>query len=152
MFSTKCQAQNDRTSREKIPCVSQNLPLKMFFAIKTSIFQLRPLLRFLCPINSFYRRYVSCMSNKSNRCNRLNILKPLDTWFPSNTLNTSNTWKSEVSFCTGVYQQVHMRTMDMLKSICVRIENSWGLRPTPHTKNNCFLPTKMFSCTDIVLR
>ena len=56
----------------------------MYFAIKTSIFQLRPLLRFLCLINSFYRRYVCCIhnrfngsngsnrSNRSNRCSRSN--------------------------------------------------------------------------------
>ena len=73
MFSTKCQVQNDRTNREKISCSCQILPLRMYFAIKTSIFQLRPLLRFLHLINSFYRKYVSCMYNRSNISNKSNI-------------------------------------------------------------------------------
>jgi hypothetical protein len=66
------------TNRRKISCFCQNLPFIMFFAIKTSIFQLRPLLRFLCLINSFYRRYVSRMYNRSNISNRSNILTRFD--------------------------------------------------------------------------
>ena len=69
MFSTKCQVQNDRTNREKILPCCQNLQFRMYVAIKTSSFQLRPLLRFLCLINPFYRRYVSCMYNRSNISN-----------------------------------------------------------------------------------
>ena len=67
MFSTKCQVQNDRIS-----CFCQNLQFRLYFAIKTSIFKLRPLLSFLCLINSFYRWYVPSMYNRSNRFNRLN--------------------------------------------------------------------------------
>ena len=66
MFSTKCQVQNDRTNWEKISCFCQNLDFTLYFTIETSIFKLRPLFRFLCLINSFYRRYVSCMYNISN--------------------------------------------------------------------------------------
>ena len=63
MFSRKCQVQNDRINWEKISCFCQKLDLTLYFAIKTSIFKLRPLFRFLCLINSFYRRYVSCIYN-----------------------------------------------------------------------------------------
>ena len=63
MFSRKCQVQNDRTNWEKISCFCQKLDLTLYFTIKTSIFKLRPLFRFLCLINSFYRRYVSCIYN-----------------------------------------------------------------------------------------
>ena len=61
MFSRKCQVQNDRINWEKISCFCQKLDLTLYFTIKTSIFKLRPLFRFLCLINSFYRRYVSCI-------------------------------------------------------------------------------------------
>ena len=71
MFLTTCQGQNDRIERAVIWCFCQNLQFRLNFAIKTSIFKLRPLLRFLCLINSFYRRYVSSMYNRSNRSNRL---------------------------------------------------------------------------------
>ena len=63
MFSRKCQVQNDRINWEKISCFCQKLDLTLYFTIKTSIFKLRPLFRFLCLINSFYRRYVSCIYN-----------------------------------------------------------------------------------------
>ena len=61
MFSRKCQVQNDRINWKKISCFCQKLDLTLYFTIKTSIFKLRPLFRFLCLINSFYRRYVSCI-------------------------------------------------------------------------------------------
>ena len=69
MFSRKCQVQNDRTNQGKILGVLQKLDLTLYFTIKTSIFKLRPLFCFLCLINSFYRRYVACVSNISNISN-----------------------------------------------------------------------------------
>ena len=69
MFSRKCQVQNDRINWEKISCFCQKLDLTLYFTIKTSIFKLQPLFRFLCLINSFYRRYVSCMYTISNISN-----------------------------------------------------------------------------------
>ena len=66
MFSRKCQVQNDRINWEKISCFRQHLDFTLYFTIKTSIFKLRPLFRFLCLINSFYRRYVSCVYTISN--------------------------------------------------------------------------------------
>ena len=39
--------------------------LHMYFTIKTQIFKLRPRCRFLCVINSFYKRSVLCMYNTS---------------------------------------------------------------------------------------
>ena len=77
MFPTNCQVQNDRTNLEKKSCFCQNLQFSVCFAIETSILKLRPLLRFLCLINSFYRRYVSSMYNRSNRLNTLNTCCPL---------------------------------------------------------------------------
>ena len=68
--SAKCKM----TAQTRRSCFCQNLQFRMYFAIKTSVFQLRPLLRFLCLINSSYRRYVSSMYNRSNRSNRLNKL------------------------------------------------------------------------------
>ena len=62
MFSRKCQVQNDRTNQQKISCFGQKLDFMLFLTIKTLIFKLWPLFRFLCLINSFYRRYVSCVS------------------------------------------------------------------------------------------
>ena len=53
-----------------ISCFCQNLLFRLYFAIKTSIFKLRPLLRSLCLINSFYRRCVCCIHNRSNGSNR----------------------------------------------------------------------------------
>ena len=55
-----------RTNQEKFSCFGQNLDFTLYFTIKTSIFKLWPLFRFLCLINSFYRRYVSCVYNISN--------------------------------------------------------------------------------------
>ena len=69
MFSRKCQVQNDRINWEKISCFCRKLDLTLYFTIKTSIFKLRPLFRFLCLINSFYRRYVSCVYTISNISN-----------------------------------------------------------------------------------
>ena len=69
MFSRKCQVQNDRINWEKISCFRQNLDFTMYFTIKTSIFKLWPLFRFLCLINSFYRSYVSCVYTISNISN-----------------------------------------------------------------------------------
>ena len=69
MFSRKCQVQNDRINLEKIECFRQHLDFTMYFTIKTSIFKLWPLFRFLCLINSFYRSYVSCVYTISNISN-----------------------------------------------------------------------------------
>ena len=44
----------------------QSLDFTWYFTIKTSIFKPRPLCRFLCLTNSFYRRCVLCMYNISN--------------------------------------------------------------------------------------
>ena len=74
MFSRRCQEQNDRTNQEKISCFGQNLDFTLYFTIKTSIFKLWPLFRFLCLINSFYRRYVFCINNISNISNILSQL------------------------------------------------------------------------------
>ena len=57
MFSRKCQVQNGHMNQDKILCFRQNLDFTL------SIFKLLPLFRFLCLINSFYRRYVSCIYN-----------------------------------------------------------------------------------------
>ena len=59
-------------ARAVISCFCQHLQFRLYFAIKASIFKLRPLLRFLCLINWFYRRYVSSMYNTSNESNRSN--------------------------------------------------------------------------------
>ena len=92
MFPTKCRVQNDRTNREKMSCFCQNLLCTIYFTIKTSIFKLRPLFRFLCPINSFYRRCVSCIHiqyiqhilyNRSNISNRSNWFKQLRKLTPN---------------------------------------------------------------------
>ena len=69
MFPTKCQGQNDRMGRTVMSCFCQILDFIIGFATKISIFKHPPLLRFLCLINSFYRRYVSCMYNISNISN-----------------------------------------------------------------------------------
>ena len=45
-------------------CFRQSAKSKM--TIKTSIFKLRPLLHFLCLINSFYRRCVCCIHNDND--------------------------------------------------------------------------------------
>ena len=74
MFPTKCQGQKDRMGRTVMSCFCQNLDFIIGTATKTSFFKCPPPLRFLCLINSFYRRYVSCMYNRSNRSNRSNIL------------------------------------------------------------------------------
>ena len=96
MFSTKCQVQNDRTKLEKISCFCQNLQFRMYFSIGTSVFQLRPLLRFLCLINSFYRRYVSSMYNRSNRSNRSNLSEQqqLKKIFLKEFLSVAGAWFS----------------------------------------------------------
>ena len=65
--SAKCKM-TTQTGR-KYNVFLQNLQFRMYVAIKTSIFELRPLLRFLCLINSFYRRYVCCIHNRSNGSN-----------------------------------------------------------------------------------
>ena len=67
-----------------------NFECILHFAIKTSICQLRPLLRFLCLINSFYMRCVSCeynRSNISNRSNRSNISNILTRFNRSNSID-----------------------------------------------------------------
>ena len=64
MFPTKYQRQNDRIGCPVIACVRRNLDVSMGFITKILIFQLRPLFRLLCLINSFQRRYVPCMYNK----------------------------------------------------------------------------------------
>ena len=77
MFSRKCQVQNDRTNRENILCFRQYLDFTLYFTINTSILKLRPLFRFLCLINSFYRRYVSCIYN-------IYPIHPISTIYPHN--------------------------------------------------------------------
>ena len=65
-------------ARAVISCFCQNLLFRLYLAIKSPIFKLRPLLRFLYLINSFYRRYVPSMYNRSNRSNRLTRLYRLN--------------------------------------------------------------------------
>ena len=65
MFSTKCQVQNDHTNREKISCVVKICNLNWIFNQNLD-FSAPALLHSLCLINSFHRRYVSCMYNWSN--------------------------------------------------------------------------------------
>ena len=65
MFPTKFFRQNDRMGRPVISCFCQNLDFSIGFASNISNFT-PPLLRFLCLINSFYRRYVSCVYTISN--------------------------------------------------------------------------------------
>ena len=64
----------------------------MYFAIKTSIFELRPLLRFLFLINSFYRRYVSSMYNRSNISiiSDWPTIQPLSNHYPTTIQPLSN--------------------------------------------------------------
>ena len=52
--------------RTVISCFRQNLDFSIGFAMKMSNFTLPPILRFLCLINSFCRRYVPCKYNISN--------------------------------------------------------------------------------------
>ena len=73
MFSTKCQWQNDRMGRPAISCFRQNPDFSIGFATKILIFTNPPLVRFLCLINSFYRKYVSCVYNISNISNIYSI-------------------------------------------------------------------------------
>ena len=61
MDPTKCQGQNDRMGRTVTLYVCYNLVFTIGFAIQISIFTLPLLLRFFCLINSFYRRYDSCV-------------------------------------------------------------------------------------------
>ena len=91
MFPAKCQVQNDSTNREKISCVCQNLQLRMYFDIKTSIFKLRPLFRFLLLINSFYRRYVFCIYNIYNISNISIHYPPLSNNYPTTIHNYPTT-------------------------------------------------------------
>ena len=101
MFPTKCQGQNDRMGRTVISCFHQNLDFSIGFATKISNFT-PPLLRFLCLINSFYRRYVPCMYNISNISNRYPIypIYPADTSahfeFVSFRTRQKSTWEAIV--------------------------------------------------------
>ena len=52
--------------RPVISCFRQNLDFSIRFADKSRFSPFPPLLRFLCLINSFYRKYVSCVYNISN--------------------------------------------------------------------------------------
>ena len=65
-------------------CLCQNLDLTLYCTIKTSISKLRVPLRFLCLINSCYRRCASCMYNISKISNISNITRRLQqletTW------------------------------------------------------------------------
>ncbi len=70
MFPTKCERQNDRTNSKKTSCFCKSLAFMIVFAIKTWIFKLPPLLCLVCLTNSFWRRYVSGIHNRSNRSNR----------------------------------------------------------------------------------
>ena len=60
MFPTKCQGQSNRMGHPVISCVYQNLDFSIGFATTIWIFTVAPLLRFLCLINSFHKRYLSC--------------------------------------------------------------------------------------------
>ena len=61
-------------------CLRQNLVFSIGLATKISIFKLRPLFRFLCLINPFYRRYASCMYNISKISNKypIYLIYPID--------------------------------------------------------------------------
>ena len=75
--------------------------IRLCFAIKTSIFKFRPLLRFLCLINSFYGRYVSSMYNRSNRLTRFDRFNATGGqqsktyFFHSNNLTVAKGWFSQ---------------------------------------------------------
>ncbi len=93
---------SNKVLRAKWQCFCQKLLFRLNFAIKTSIFKLRPLLRFLCLINSFYRRYVSSMYNRSNRSNRSNRLTRFNRSNSIDPINTSTLLfrkKCERHFC-----------------------------------------------------
>ena len=72
MFPTnaKCKI-TPQTDKNKYVCPL--LDFTLYFTIKTSMFKLRALFRFLCLINDFYSRYVSCMYNISNISNKCPI-------------------------------------------------------------------------------
>ena len=106
MFPTKCQGQNDRMGRPVISCFRQNLDFSIGFATKISTLTLPPLLRFLCLINSFYRKYVSCVYNISNISNIYSIysinpnLLPASIYFSNaggvaHVQTTTKRWKSQ---------------------------------------------------------
>ena len=93
MFSTKFQVQNDRTNRKKISCVCQNLQFRMYFAIKTSMFELLPLLRFLCLINSFTGgMFPVCTTDPIDP---IDPLDPIDSIDP--IYRNSSSWKIIIS-------------------------------------------------------
>ena len=73
--------QNYRTNHWELSCFfCGNLQFKCYFDVKTSMFKLRPLLLFLCLINSFYRRHVPSMYNTSmTRFNKLTFFR-LPSW------------------------------------------------------------------------
>ena len=63
----ECQVQNERGEME---CLCQQLDFTLYFTSKTSTLKLQPLVRSLCLINSFYRRYASRMCYISDIFNR----------------------------------------------------------------------------------
>ena len=74
----------------EILCAHQNLDFSIGFVTKISIFELRPLFRFLCLINSFYRTYASCIYN----------IYPIYPIYPYNRANISKRyrWFKDVSW------------------------------------------------------
>ena len=133
MFTTKCQVQNDRTNRQKVSCFCQNLQFRLYFAMKTSIFKLRPLLRFLRLINSFYRRYVSCMYNRSNISNRSNRLNTLQQMMISMDQQITS---DQISRSPDQIRSVDHIGSDQVRTLICKI--------TPSQKNSCFSKVMFF--------
>ena len=95
---------SDKVPRAKWPrgtsgilCFCKNLDFSIAVVIKITIFSLPPLLRFLCPMNSFYSRCASCMCNISsifNISNRSINYIDASRFFSGHTRHR-NLWESE---------------------------------------------------------
>ena len=97
---------------ECLTCVCKISQFRLYLAMITSIFKFRPLLRFLCPINSFYRRNVSSMYNGSDRPSRLTNFDRLNLaqeqrlqnqLFHQNNLTVAKDWFSQSGLDGGAY-------------------------------------------------
>ena len=65
MFPKKCQGLNDRTHLGQIESFCEHLDSALYVTIKLRFFNCDHFFRFLCLINSLYKRCVSCMYNVS---------------------------------------------------------------------------------------
>ena len=104
MFTTKCQVQKDCATWKNIQCACKHLLIKLYFDTKDSIFKLPASSRVPGLITSFYKRYASCLHNKSNRSNKLSAFRKFNT---PNTLVPSYIYKLQVFACCMLYFFIH---------------------------------------------